>query len=457
MSTRVLNRRTFAMSAGSSLLAAPFLRSALAEGATSPKRFLVVFNALGPHYDSWRPVGTETNFNLASITAPLAPHKNDLVFLDGLDHQLARDNKTCDHTAANQFLTGRSRIDDTCTSVSNGMSLDLFLAGRLGADRPIKHLAMAVTGSGAMEDAPAHFYISQTAANAPIAPYILPSVAFQSIFGNLLLGKEQARQVLASRKSTLDLLNGELTALKGRLGADGSAKLDAHLTSFRELERRLTPPAGGTCTPTPLDAAIPTTPNNPAMMGHVPDAVRAQMDIITTAMACDMTRVAALQLFQVGMTCNWTGSGSNHHELSHNRGTDPNPLGSYINDKRWVHEMYAYLLAKLKATPDGTGTLLDNTLVLFCTEMGEASTHHFGYLPLMLAGRAGGALRTGRYLRYGGAVTRPAGVTPDQLTYSGVPHNRLLLTIAHLLGQTDVGAWGETYLNDGGILPGLIG
>jgi hypothetical protein len=179
---------------------------------------------------------------------------------------------------------------------------------------------------------------------------------------------------------------------------------------------------------------------DPLSNGNYPEIGRAQMDLLAMALTCDITRVASLQwsTAQSGATFSWLGHSASHHSLSHEADNDPNARSQLVEINYWYAEQFAYLLDKLKAQPEGEGTLLDNTIVLWANEQGNGDTHSRTEIPFVVAGNHDGRLDTGRYLHF-----------------DDVPHNDLYIALLHALGQTDVSTFGNPELATGP-LPGLL-
>jgi len=150
-----------------------------------------------------------------------------------------------------------------------------------------------------------------------------------------------------------------------------------------------------------------------------------QLDLMAMALACDITRVASMQWSRsVSSTrFTWLNVAQGHHDLSHRPDTDPGAVSDLTKINTWYAQQLAGLIDRLKATPDGAGgTMFDGTLVLWCNELAKGNTHGRVGAPYVLAGSAGGALRTGRFLRYDG---------------QGLPHNNLLVSILNAMGVPD--------------------
>ena len=218
----------------------------------------------------------------------------------------------------------------------------------------------------------------------------------------------------------LDRVAGRFDRLSARLGAADRQKLEAHLGSIRDIESRLAvvPAPRPACQVPALDAGIDLAAND-----SFPQIGKLQMDLLVMSLACDLTRVASMQWSRSASTVRFTWLHLNelHHDLSHRGDDDADAVDKLTRINRWYAEQLAYLIGRMKQIPEGDGTLLDNTVILWCNELAKGNVHGRIDAPYVLAGRAGGALSTGRFLRFDG----------------NVPHNNLLLSLIHAMGQDD--------------------
>jgi len=267
----------------------------------------------------------------------------------------------------------------------------------------------------------------------PVAPEADPSAMFDRIFGDFNVDPGALEALKAQRQSVIDLVKSDLDALTPKFGAEDQNKLEAHLDAIREIEKRndLAVPV----------CEIPPDPNaGYGSNSQFPTVSRLQLDLLVMALACDLTRVASVQWSKSvsEIVFEWLGHSQNHHDLSHLGNGDANMVSSINSINVWYAEEVAYLLAKLDAVPEGEGTMLDNTLVVWGNELARGNVHSHAPLPFVLAGGAGGAWQTGRWLQV-----------------DGHEHNRLLVSICHAMGVTDVDAFGTTDPGSGG-LTGLV-
>ena len=272
--------------------------------------------------------------------------------------------------------------------------------------------------------------------NQPVPPEGNPYKLFDRLFGGAPPGSGVSPdQIRAERRSVIDLVKREIAETGVRVGRDDRQKIEAHLEATRSIERRLQ-----STTPRSCLIPLPSGKIDLDANENFPALIKLQTDLLVSALACDRTRVASLQLSRSFSMVrhSWLDSNEGHHTLSHDPGQKP--ILTAIN--RWYTERLAYLLAALKKVPEGGGTLLDNTLVVYCNELHTGWDHKPGPTPTVLAGRLGGALRTGRYVDYG-----------KDAPYT---QNNLLVSLCHAMGLLQVESVGN--LPSGkGPLPALFG
>lgn len=385
-------RRSFVAGLGAALIAAPFVSllgaPSRARAAAGPKRLLVFFTPNGTIHRYWRPAGGESDFTIpaGSILEPLAPHRADLLILDELDFYGVDNHEP----GMKAMLTNNG----SSTDESQGMSIDQFVAARIGATTRFRSLEFGVQTSA--WGGQAQTRMSYSAPGVFVSPDDDPRSAWRRMFGDLAGGAEAAAQRLARRRSILDVTRAELVDLRDRLGAEERIKLEAHLESLRSVERGLES-SGGSC-------EVPATPDRVGTYDNdsFPAIAQQQIDLAVRALACGLTNVASLQLSHtVGdRVYSWLGISDGHHSLSHADDGNEAKVADFVAVERWNAAQFAYLLESLKAAPDPAGgTMLDSTLVLWAKELGDGRMHTCASVPWVLAG---GGLRTGRYLRLGG-------------------------------------------------------
>jgi hypothetical protein len=266
-----------------------------------------------------------------------------------------------------------------------------------------------------------------------------PTKVYARVFGKLAADPFGHAAKQALRKSMLDFVHKDFSALRGQLGAEERAKLDQHESMLREIELRLqNPGALGAACKSPLAPMTLDARSN----ANAPALGKLQMDLIVAALACDLTRVASLQwTHSVGqLTFPWIGIADRQHDLSHEGDSNVDAKEKLIKMNHWYAQQFAYLISALKAVPEGPpgGTMLDNTLIVWGNELGKGNSHTRNDIPFVLAGKAGGAIRAGQLL-----------------TFKDRPHNDLLLTICRAMGVNQT-TFGDTRFNTGPIAELLV-
>jgi hypothetical protein len=336
---------------------------------------------------------------------------------------------------------------NTTSGWGSGQSIDQYLAEQLAPPTTFKSLQVGVH----VRDTEVRARIAYSASNRPIPPREDPEDVYQALFGAAMPsvpggGNDPALERLwAQRKSVFDLTRAETNRVMQLVGSEDRAKLDAHLTAMREVEQRLvgTPGMPG---PGPAPGASCSPPTLAEVDLGVDDqyeqAGRLQMDLAAAALACDQTRILTFQwsyaesehLFQ------FLGHSGNHHVISHDFSSSGANFEAYNAIQTWYAEQLAYFLGKLESYQEGDRTLLDNTLLLWATEIGESTQHDLTMMPYVLAGSAGGKIRAGRLLDF---------------EQNRRDNNQMLVSIAHALGAADLQSFGDES-GATGPLPGLV-
>lgn len=437
------SRRDFLRTIGAGSLALSLFEGrARAQTVGFPKRLILMFTPDGTIPEAWGADGTRTDFKLRPILAPLERHKGHLNVLAGIDMQSAYAGPGDGHQQGMGHLwTGVELMAgafyggcEGCPPAGypSGASVDQVVADAIGGGRPFRSLELGVL-VGAGENV--WNRMCYRGPGLPLPPEDDPKQLFKRVFG--VLGADPRAQHRALKKSVLDFVHRDLQTLRSALGSDERAKLDLHATTLRELEQRLDAPspAGASC-------RAPGAPELPdvRVAANAPLIGRQQIDLMVQALACDLTRVASLQWTNsVGqLSFPWLGISDCQHDLSHEGDSNLVAKEKLIKMNTWYAEQLAYLLDRLKAVPEGDGTLLDNTLVVWGNELGKGNSHTRDDMPFLLAGKAGGALRSGQLLAYGQR-----------------PHNDLLLTIARAMGLSLAG-FGDARFNTGPLAELLI-
>ena len=424
----MMDRRNFLRAAGGATLALPLLQlPARAQGGPFPKRLLIFFTPNGTKKELWSPPegATERDFQLGRLLAPLEALKRHLVILDGVDNTAAAEGPGGPHQRGMASLFTGAVItegdfvggDGRRAGWGGGISVDQYAARRLQANTPLSTVELGVR---ALEAVP-RGRIIYGGTDQPLPPENSPVNAYQRLFGGQQMSPDEARRRLLRRQSVLDSVQADFSQLTARVSRADREKLQRHASALRDLERRL-----GTLAERPVACG----PEAPAPVGDVMSeaefraVLHAQMDLLVNALACDVTRIGSIQCSTAVNACRFTFLGMNEsegHTLSHSGDSHELMQTRWERMLTWYAEQFAYLVERLSLVPEGDGTLLDNTLVLWGMEISRGNNHSLVDIPFILAGGAGGALETGRYLRYDGA-----------------PHNNLLVSVLNALGVADV-------------------
>ena len=447
-----LSRRTFLRGAGGVAIGLPLLDAmiptARAGGEEGPrKRFVVFFSANGTIEEAFRPEGGVDDFSFTRpgggqhILSPLEPIRDDLIVLWGLDmvsrsqgpggngHDMGMGHMlTCQ-----ELLVGPSGIGEFShlpDGSAGGISIDQEIANRIGSETPFRSLEFGVRSLLDLQ----RQVTSRMCYRGPfeaLPPENDPAAAFDALFTDLGTDPTELAALRARRGSVLDKVTDDFNRLNAKVGAGDRVKLEAHLDAIRELEQSLYAEGG------PLEAcALPERPEglDPNSNDQYPDVGRAQMDLMTMALTCDLTRVASIQwsTAQSGIRHSWLGHSANHHSLSHEADNDATARQQLIEINQWYAEQYLYLVQAMKSVPEGDGTMLDNSVVLWVNEQGNGDLHTSTDVPFVMAGSAGGYLNTGRNLQIDGRA-----------------HNDLFVSMLHAMGQTDTNTFGLPELCQG--------
>ncbi len=421
-----LSRRRFLRGAGGIAVALPFLNAMLrknANAAVSPKRFIVFFTGLGTVKPRWVPTGTEKDFVLSDVLKPLEPFKDKLLILEGLNMASAYSGPGDPHQQGiGHALTGTELLEGTLFPYAcnpgkmvgwgGGISIDQFLAQQIGQGTKLPSLELGVQ----VEYSNVSSRMSYLGPDQPVPPDDDPWNVFQRLFTDLQTDPEALKKLRANRHKVIDAIKPDYDSLRVKLGPEDRQKIEAHLTAIEEIEKRLDAPGiiGGLC-------QVPTVGNPVAIYenDNFPAIGKMQLDLLAMGLACDLVRVASVQwssVVQGGKVFTWLGLTKKHHDLSHSSLADPESEQALVDIGNWYAGQLAYFMGLLANIPEGDGTVLDHTLILWCSDIAQGQTHSREDMPYVLAGGAGGALQMGRYKKF-----------------SGDPHNNLLISICNAM------------------------
>jgi hypothetical protein len=419
-----VSRRALLRGTGAAL-ALPFLDAmAPAFGADSQKsvpRLAFIYAGNGIVHSEWKPKGVGRRFELSRNLMPLEDLKGEINVVTGLAHRQADTfgDGTGDHPRSSAaWLTGVHAYDRTRPGVEVKLATtaDQLAARVIGKDSPVASLELAIDppiqGSCDSGDC---FYVNTVSWRNETTPNLAelhPRVVFERLFGDG--GSSADRLALArARGSILDSVRGEAARLAATLGAGDTRKLDEYMDAVREIERRIQgAESGGSA-----DVALPERPTS------IPDTyeehARLMFDLQLLAFQTDTTRITSMIMSRElsGLGYGQIGVPDGHHNVSHHRG-DPDLVAKKSRIDTYHVQLVGEFAAKLRATPDGDGSLLDHSLVLYGSGMGDGNLHRHTDLPCVMLGKLGGAFETGRHI-----------ACPED-----TPMTNLLLTILEKVG-----------------------
>jgi hypothetical protein len=414
-----LNRRTLVKSAGAGLIMGPFynlLNPRKASAAGTCKR-LFIFHTQPCDTAVWKPtnITNETSFTLPEMWGPVMPHRANMVWLDGMSPKRPQDNHFSPHAVTGVGREGRPD--------SGIISIDQFIGDAYekipDRKRPIKSL---LVGTGAAGESV--FY-----RNSMRLPTIASTMsAYNTIFsGGVPSGGLSPGELVMRRKSMLDVIKQDASDLSGVLGRGEKQKLELHLDSIRQFETRLSQTTASACT----KPGAPTVDRGSAAQNTQADM--AFVDLIVSAFACDITRLAGLQW---GNSHTWRFDTPNGLRNEYHMGIiHVGRRAEAVKIETWLAGQFAAAIEKLKTVPeaDGSGTLFDNTLLVWTRDFGEANAHGSNDMKFVFAQGQGGPSSylktspTGRYFKIIGnkRMERP------------------LLNMAEAMGVTDFNGFGD--------------
>jgi hypothetical protein len=404
--TASLSRRTFLRGVGATI-ALPLMESLLPARAASavrpPKRMACLYFPNGVWPAGWVPTKSGTDFALPFALTPLEKLKQDVIVLSGLDKAQSRGGDGHYAKTAN-FLTGL-HVQKTIGKDINvgGVSVDQLVAQKIGDQTPLPSLELGIDPVISGTDSVVGYtrlygsYISWRTAGAPLAKEINPRMVYERLFA----GKDAAARSRDDDRSLLDLTLEDARNLRGQLGRDDLFKLDEYLDAIRAVERRLEFASKHDSRPwKPAVAADALAPPAAGIPREHAEHVKLMLDLMVLAFWSDSTRVITFMFANDVSNKNFSfvdGVRGSHHDMSHHS-NEPRKIEQYQRINRWHVEQFAYLLGKLKAIREGAGTLLDNAMVMCGSSLSDGNRHDPNNLPILLGGRAGGALATGRHI-----------------------------------------------------------
>jgi hypothetical protein len=405
-----LPRRSFLRGVGISL-ALPFLDamvpalSAITKTAANPARRLgFVYVPQGAVMDKWTPSGEGTDFELSSILSPLAQYRDRLTIPTGLANKQAESlgDGGGDHSRAGTgWLSGVHAKRTEGADLRAGTTADQIAASEIGQFTRLPSLELALEGYDVVGNCDVGYscaYMNTISWQTPTRPLPMetnPRLVFERLFGDGDSTTERlARQ--EEDRSILDSVIHEVARFRNALGSQDQARVTEYLDAVREIERRIQRAEEQQAE---LNLAVPPQP------AGIPDTfeehAKLMFDLQVLAFQADITRVTTfLMAREVSQrTYPQIGVSDPHHALSHHQ-QDVEKLAKLAKINTLHVAMFAYFLEKLRATPDGDGSLLDHSMILYGSGISDGNTHNHSPLPLVIAGGGAGRLKGGRHLKY---------------------------------------------------------
>lgn len=398
--------RRLLLGGSATLLGLPFLESALpraarAAGETAPVRLVYIYVPNGLDMATFRPATVGRDYTLPPMFAGLDALKDDFSIVTGLENVAAKPDGPGDHASGTSSFITCAHAFKSETDIMVGASADQIAAKKIGQATRLPSLQLGIDGGGAAGGCDNGYSCAYTCniswadASTPLPKIVDPAQAFDQLFqgydANASAAEAQKRRDYD--KSVIDFVLADVNGLEPKLGATDKGKLDQYLTGVRELEKRLVGLGPGvSCTPG----------NRPGMPVDYRAHVKAMMDLITLAFACDATRIVTLMFGNgiSGRTHPFLDITGGHHDISHHM-NDAGLIAQLAKIGAWEMQQLGYLFDKLKAQPDADGqSVLYNSAVFCSSDISDGNRHNHDDMPVVLGGHAGGKLKPGQHVKY---------------------------------------------------------
>ena len=405
---RALPRRTFLRGAGAAL-ALPLLDAmvppftALADTPVDPvrlRRLGFVYMPMGCDVTRWTPPGDETLSELSPTLSPLAEVKQSIAVISNLELRNAYPGT---HATSNaSFLSAAKAKRTESTDYYLGTTVDQIAAQQIGKDTQLSSLELSMdlmSVVGQCDNGYACVYqnnLSWSSPTTPLPAEAHPRIVFENLFGEEGTTAER-RAELKKRASLLDVLSDELIRLQKSLGPADRRRVNLYLEAVRDVERRIQQADSAA-----KEHSLPDLERPLGVPASYADHARLMFDLQILALQGDITRVITFQLARETSNRSYSeiGIAEPHHPLTHH-GNDPEKIAKVAKINQFHVSLFAEFLQKLKATPEGDGSLLDHVLYLYGSGMGDPNVHDHVNLPIIVAGGAAGKMRGGRHIRHG--------------------------------------------------------
>jgi len=404
-----LSRRTVLRGLGTAI-ALPMLDAmapafAGTQNAT-PVRMSFCYVPNGMMMANWTPKGEGRDFEFTRILKPLEPYRQDLLVLSGLDHHNgnALGDGGGDHARAGAtFLTGVHPKKTMGLDIYNGISVDQVAAQALSAKTRFGSIELGCEDTRTVGNCDTGYScaytnsISWRTPTTPMPPETNPRMVFERLFGSLDTSLDPAARARmnADRKSILDVVDERTNSLLGKLGPSDRRKMDEYMYAIRDIEKRI---QSAEKENRQQDPTIEKPTGIPATYA---EHVKLMYDLQVVAFQTDLTRVITMVYSREASAKPYPeiGVSDGHHPVSHHR-NDPVLLEKLCKINCFHLELFSYFVGKLKSTPDGEGSLLDHSMIVYGSSLSDSNRHLHEDLPILLAGRGDGSIKPGRRVIY---------------------------------------------------------
>jgi len=409
-------------------MAMPLLPSLAAANETSafPKRLIVFMSGNGTIAPNWTPQSANGRLvGMSTILEPLARHMSDITVIEGLDLEVGKRSYQpkggfhAHERGLGGILTGRPLNIGNMEAESGfaqGISVDQEIANTLMGQTTRHSVQVGLISkrhSNGWDNRDTMVYAGD---KQPLYHESDGRQLFNRLFGESLSSQQAYERVRQRRTSVLDYLKDDLARVEGKVSAEDRQRLQQHNTTFRDLETQLqSGPLA--CNP----SGDPSSISNWRDENNMSSIAAFQLKMLVQAMACDVTRVATIQFGRGlgGLSTRFLGFNESWHALSHEGDSNADAQNKLTQMNRYIAERFAVLLDELKAVPEGDGTMLDNSVVLWVNELGKGNQHLFDDIPIVMAGSCQGFFKPGG----------------RHLTFGHRPTNDLLITLCHAFGH----------------------
>lgn len=407
-----LPRRVFLKGAGATL-GIPLLNAMLpangwsAQATGAPNRMAFIFVPNGVIVPDWTPKGEDAEWQLSPTLEPLIGVKDRLCVMTGLaqDNAYAKGDGAGDHArSAAAFLTGAHPVKTGGVDISAGVSVDQVAAAKIGSMTKLPSLELGIEGgrnAGQCDSGYSCAYsnnISWKSPSTPTSKEINPKLVFERMFGSANdrdSAKNRAKREFY-RKSILDAISDDASKLSTRLGQTDRRKLDEYFTSIREIEQRIARSQVDTD-----DQQIPEIELPERIPRELNEHIRLMFDLLAIAFETDTTRIATMMLANEGSNRSYPmiGVTDGHHQLSHHQNKE-DWIASLKKIDKFLITHFARFLERLRNTPEGDGSVLDHSMIVYGSAISDGNSHHHNELPILLAGGGSGTISTNRHVIY---------------------------------------------------------